>query len=350
MSEVDQLVATIETLETIGISSGQARKASNSQLVVNPGWGFFCAIAAQLVWGAFPFFYSFLRSIDAFQLVAHRAIWGFGFVSIWMAYYWLWPGANRQPIREFLSVFGNRRLLLLVTLATVLIGFNWFVFVWAVTSGRALEASLGYYICPQVNVLMGVFILGERLSRGQQMAVLLSALGVLHLTSFSTGFPWVSLLMASIFGTYGLVKKTLPINAISSLFIETAGLLIPSLGVLLFLNWGGIAAEGTIPGYSWSTWGLLVLSGLMTVAPLALYGTALRHIPLSTVGLLQFIGPTLQFLSGIYLLGEPFDKSRLIGFILVWSGLAVFIWATRVASLRKPLPPPRHDRNTSKPV
>ncbi len=293
---------------------------------VNPGLGYACAITAQVIWGGFPYFYSFLKSIDAFQLVAHRCVWGFVFVSLWMGYFWFAKSANKRPLMEFLFAISNRRALKLMALAALLSGINWVGFVWAVTHERALEASLGYYICPQVHILLGVIILGERLNRMQWVAVGLSAAGVLYISSFAGGIPWVGLLLAVSFGLYGLVKKKVPISVAPNLTIETGFMLLPAIVFLGYSSWS--SGESLIASPWWMN-GLLIFSGLLTIIPLAFYGTAVRHIPLSTVGLLQFVGPTLQFLCGVYLLGEPFDRSRLIGFLIVWLGVLVFLFSHR---------------------
>lgn len=301
-------------------------EASRPIFVPNPTIGYASAMMAQLIWGFFPFFYSFLRSVDSFELVAHRCIWGFGFVMLWMGYYWLGPNANKRPVQEFLWAISNRRVLGLVALAAFFSGINWIAFVWAVTNEMAIEASLGYYICPQVHVLLGVIILRERLSRGQTWAIIFSALGIAYIAFNSSGLPWISVFLATAFGLYGLVKKKMPLSAAPGLALETGMMLTPAIAFLIFsANYW----ERSLIASPWWLNLLLVLSGLLTVAPLAFYGTAVRHIPLSTVGLLQFIGPTLQFFCGVVLLGEEFDRPRMIGFIFVWIGLFVFLLSSR---------------------
>lgn len=295
------------------------------QFVPNPAIGYFSALMAQLIWGFFPFFYSFLRSVDSLELVAHRCIWGFFFVMLWMGYYRWMPGANPRPIQEYRWAIKEPKILGLICLAAFFSGMNWIAFVWAVTNQRALEASLGYFICPQVHVLLGVLLLRERLNRGQTVAILISAIGVGYIAAFSRGIPWVGIFLALAFGFYGLVKKKIPLSAPPGLSLETGMMLLPAVSFLVY--------SGLKPGHSliaspgWLNI-LLVLSGFLTVAPLAFYGTAVRHIPLSTVGLLQFFGPSLQFFCGVYLLGEEFDLVRLVGFIFVWIGLAVFLLST----------------------
>jgi chloramphenicol-sensitive protein RarD len=303
-----------------------APTSSPTAFVIRPTWGTVCAISAQIIWGGFPYFYHLVKSVDSFQLVAHRCIWGFLTISIVLSYFWLAKSADKRPVREFLFAISSRRTLKLLALAALLSGINWVGFVWAATNGRALEASFGYYICPQIHVFLGVIILGERLSFQQWLAVTFAGLGVLYIAIFSTGVPWIALLMATSFGLYGLVKKKVPIGVIPNLTLETGMMFIPAL---LFLGFSGWHSGESLVQQSWWINGLVIFSGLLTIAPLALYGTAVRHIPLSTVGLLQFIGPTLQFVSAVLLLGEAFDLNRLVGFVLVWIGLFIFLWPNR---------------------
>jgi chloramphenicol-sensitive protein RarD len=241
-------------------------------------------------------------------------------------YFWVVRSADKRPVREFLFAIASRKTLRLLALAALLSGINWIGFVWAVTNGKALEASLGYYICPQVHVFLGVLILRERLNKLQWVAIGFAAMGVLYISSFCSEIPWISLLLATTFGLYGLVKKKVPIGVIPNLTIETGMMLLPAI---LFLSYCKFGTGEPILESPWWINVLLVLSGLLTITPLALYGTAVRHIPLSTVGLLQFIGPTLQFFCSVYLLGETFDRNRLIGFIFVWIALAIFLFANR---------------------
>jgi chloramphenicol-sensitive protein RarD len=213
-----------------------------------------------------------------------------------------------------------------LAIAALLSGINWISFVWAATHDRVLEASFGYYICPQVHVFLGVVILGERLNGMQWLAILFAGLGVIFIATFSAGIPWIALVMATSFALYGFVKKKVPIGVIPNLTLETGIMLVPAFAYLAYC---GASQDQSLIQSSWWINGLIVFSGLLTVTPLALYGTAVRHIPLSTVGLLQFIGPSLQFLSGVFLLGETFDWVRLFGFVFVWIGLVIFLFSNR---------------------
>jgi chloramphenicol-sensitive protein RarD len=284
--------------------------------------GFFCAIGAQVIWGVFPLYYYLLKSIDSFQLVCHRAIWAFSILIVILLLRWLIPSANKKSLQELSRVLVDKKTLALVVLAAILIGINWTVFVWAVTNGLTLDASLGYYICPQVNVLLGVLVLRERLQALQWLAVGLAACGVVYIASFSDHVPWAALAVASSFGLYGLVKKKVRLTATAGLTLETGVLLVPAIAYLSYCSM--VLGDNLIPS-SGKLGVLLIFSGAMTVLPLTFYAIALKHIPLSTVGLLQFVGPTLQFFSGAILLGEPFDHNRLIGFIFVWLGLGLYL-------------------------
>lgn len=305
-----------------------ASSPSPPTYAVRPTWGYICAILAQVIWGGFPYYYSLLKSVDSFQLVAHRCVWGFLTIAFFLGYFRLVRSADKRPVQEFLYAISSRRTLKLLALAALLSGINWIGFVWAATNGRALEASFGYYICPEVHVFLGVVILGERLNFLQWVAITFAAVGILFTAIFSTGIPWIALLMATSFGMYGLVKKKVPIGVIPNLTLETGMMFFPALLFLTFSTWS--TGQSLVQSTWWINC-LILCSGLLTITPLALYGTAVRHIPLSTVGFLQFIGPTLQFFSAVFLLGESFDWYRLIGFIFVWIGLVVFLFSNRRA-------------------
>ena len=287
-------------------------------------FGISCAIGAQVLWGCFPLYiYATKTKVDAFDFVAHRAFWSFALLAgltVLVRFYRHPAFPTIEQIKQTISsgramVFG---------LAAVLIAINWVVFVWAVTHGRAMDASLGYYICPQVVVLLGVIFEKERLSRIQWAAVFLAACGVAYMARSTAGIPWPALLVAGSFGLYALVKKRVSESALTGLTLETSFMLIPAIA---FLAYRSTQSSEAVLTDSWLVNLLLLGSGIATVAPLALYSTAVKHIPLSTVGLLQFVGPTLQFVISIFVFGEPFDSSRLIGFVFVWVGVALYLVA-----------------------
>lgn len=289
-------------------------------------FGLFCAIAAQVIWGAFPLYVDLLRSIKSVDIVAHRVVWSFGFLVCVLFF----SRKLQHPVlpspTEVRDSIRSRKTTLIAALAALLISINWICFVWSVTHDQKIEASLGYYICPQVVVLLGVVFLKERLNPAQWVAVVIAALGVVYLSRSTIRVPWISLVIAFSFGFYGLVKKKTKMNPLVGLTFETGWLLVPAI---LFLAWRQWFVGVSVVSDVWWINILLVGTGVATVAPLALYATAMKYIPLSTVGLLQFIGPTIQFLLGVFVFNEPFDQSRLIGFMIVWTGVGLYLFSMR---------------------
>jgi len=206
-------------------------------------------------------------------------------------------------------------------LAALLVSINWVTYVWAVTHGHALDASLGYFLLPLVNVGLGVLVLGERLSRAEWIGVALAAAGVAWLGWASPRFPWVALVLAFSFGLYGLVKKRATLAAAEGMALETALIAVPALAVLVWLGTRGELAFGHV---SRELDALLISTGLMTTVPLVAFAYAAQRLDLATLGMLQYLSPTLQFLLGVFVLHEPMDARRLAGFAAVWAGLAVF--------------------------
>jgi len=288
-------------------------------------WGVLCAVIAQVLWGFFPIYFHFLRKVDAVELVGHRAIWSFFCLMLLVLVGRATKTRFDLPsLEEIRSVFNSPRLLSKLAIAAVLIAINWLAFVWAVNNDHKIDASLGYYICPQVIVLLGVVFLGERLSSIQWIAFALAVVGVFWIARSGVSVPWVGLTVAFSFGLYALIKKIVPVSSLVGLTFEMGILLLPAIGFLLYRGW---PLGNTVIGESWWFNLLLIGVGVATVAPLAFYTTAVKHIPLSTVGLLQFIGPTIQFLIGTFVFHEPFDSSRLIGFVFVWVGVTLFMFS-----------------------
>jgi len=217
-------------------------------------------------------------------------------------------------------------------MATILIAINWLTFVWAVNNDHALDASLGYYICPQLVVLLGVVFLRERLTPLQWTAVALATFGVSIMTWSAQSQIWIALGVAFAFGFYALLKKKIQLSAVEGLTLETGFMLLPAVALLVFRF--AISGATIIPSSIPLALALLCC-GVLTVAPLLLYATALKHIKLSTVGLLQFIGPTIQFFLGVFAFGEPVDGTRLIGFVFVWIGVSVYLFALQRRSVEK---------------
>lgn len=284
-------------------------------------------------------YWRLLASVPSLELVCHRIIWSFVFLSV--------LAATRASLRRrtvplclidvpLLAPVGRAKIGLIYTFAAVLISINWLTFIWAVNHGRVLEASLGYYINPLLSVLLGVLCLGERLSRFQGIAIAIAAVGVTVMAFAGGEMPWISLALAGSFAVYGLVKKAAPLSSMAGLLVETAVLILPALGYVLALEYSG---SGAITQGSSVSISLLMLGGCITVLPLALFATAAQRVPLSTLGILQYVGPTLQLLIGIYIFKEPFGTGRLIGFSLVWIGSIVFLVALRSRHLS------RHEAN-----
>lgn len=308
--------------------------------------GYASAIAAQVFWGLFPIYVDLLKGYDAVAFVAHRIIWSFVLLISLFALARFVRSPHLPSFSEIRSGLSSRKTLLICLVASLLILTNWIGFIWAVLHDHKLDASLGYYICPQVVVLLGVIFLGERLRGLQWVGFALTAIGVIYMVRSSASMPSISLAIAFSFGFYALLKKRVQLSALTGLTFETGFLLVPAIfflayqcGYLESMGIGSASAEGEIhPSVFTQDWRLNLLllgSGVATIIPLALYATALKHIPLSTVGLLQFIGPTIQFLLGAFLFHEAFDRSRLIGFLIVWAGVGIYLLALR-SSLPKP--------------
>jgi chloramphenicol-sensitive protein RarD len=298
----------------------EARRTARSGLIA--------AIAAFAIWGVFPLYLRPLAEVPALQVMAHRVVWCCLLVMLFLA----WRG-ELGTVRAALADPGTRRRL---AASAILISINWLVYVWAVANGHVVDASLGYFINPLLNVVLGVLVLSERLTKPQWLAVMLAASGVLYLTVAAGRPPWISLILAASFGTYGLLRKTVNVESVPGLAAET--LLIAPFA-LAFLLWVQAKGTGAFGHDGPLVDALLVGSGLVTALPLALFAYGARRIPYSTVGIVQYIGPTMQFLIGVFLFHEPFPRSRAIGFALIWAGLLVYA-ADGLRRARK-LPPPR---------
>jgi chloramphenicol-sensitive protein RarD len=286
--------------------------------------GVLFGIAAYALWGVFPLYFRLLEPAAPVEILAHRIVWSVLVV--------LGLLAARRRLGALRGVARDRRTLALLAVAAVLIAVNWTTFIYATTSDRVLEAALGYFITPLVSVAFGMAVFGERLRRVQGAAVALGTLAVVVLTAYYGGFPWIALVLAASFGTYGLVKKLAGVGAAESLAIETLVLLVPAL-VYLAVLWaqgsGTFAHEGA--GHAL----LLAASGPITAVPLVLFAASVTRVPLSTVGLLQYLAPVLQFLIGWLIAGEVMPASRWAGFALVWMALVLLSW-DGVRTARRP--------------
>ena len=276
--------------------------------------GMWQGLLAYTIWGLFPIYWKLFHGIPALEVLAHRMLWSFVALAVILAL--VWP-ARLRALRE-----QPRRHVALYAAAAVLIGINWFLYIWGVNAGFVVETSLGYFMTPLVNVLLGVVVFRERLSMWQWLAVALAAAGALYLTNAYGVVPWIALGLAVSFGSYGLAKKKAPLPALDGLMLETALLVIPAAAYLAVLHASG---RGSFLRVATHTELFLVAGGLITVAPLLLFASAVRLVPLSIVGLLQYVSPTIQLLLGVLLFKEPFTRVQLTGFGLVWAGIVVFV-------------------------
>ncbi|WP_439887277.1 EamA family transporter RarD [Pseudomonas sp. MBLB4123] len=279
----------------------------------NPRRGYILGLTAYIIWGLFPLYFKAIQSVPALEIVVHRALWSalFGAALLLL---WKHPGWLRE-LRD------NPRRLAVLAASGVLIASNWLIYVWAVNNERMLEASLGYYINPLVNVLLGLLLLGERLRRLQWLAVGLAALGVVQQVWQVGSLPWVSLALALTFGFYGLIRKQAPVAALPGLVVETWLLLPLALGWLL-LHPAAMSSQAPFWSTSEALW--LIAAGPITLVPLVCFNAAARHLPYTTLGFLQYIAPTLVLLLAVWVFGEHFDPSRLLAFVCIWAGLALY--------------------------
>ena len=293
---------------------------------MNPGLLY--AALAYMAWGLFPIYFKQLVQVNAVEVVMHRMVWSFVFLMgvLMVLKRWVWlRDVARQP-----------RVLLAFGLSALLLSVNWSVYVWAVQNAHVVDASLGYFILPLVNVAMGFVFLHERPRPAQWVAVAVAASGVLWLTVQAGRLPWVALVLACSFGTYGLLRKMATLGALEGLTLETVLLLPLAGGLLAWWAWHG---QGALVQGDPVTMGWLLLSGPLTAIPLLMFAAGARRIPLATMGILQYISPTLQMLVGVWLYGEPFEPARAIGFYLIWAALLIYsaesLWLMRRRANRR---------------
>ena len=287
---------------------------------MNPG--LFYAALAYTAWGLLPVFFKQLVQVNAFEIVMHRMVWSLVFLLCVLAVLkrWAWlRDLARQP-----------RVLLAFAASALLLSVNWSVYVWAVQNAHMVDASLGYFILPLVNVALGFAFLNERPRPGQWLAVAVAAAGVLWLTVQAGRLPWVALVLAITFGIYGLLRKLAKLGALEGLTLETLLLSPMAVGMLAWWAWNG---QGALVQGDSATLGWLLLAGPLTAIPLLLFAAGARRIPMATLGILQYISPSLQMLLGVWLYGEAFEPARAIGFYLIWAALVLYsadsIWNAR---------------------
>ncbi|MGZ8290554.1 MAG: EamA family transporter RarD [Telluria sp.] len=276
--------------------------------------GVLSAALAFLCWGLFPLYFHALNDVPPAQIMVHRVVWSLLFLMIVLTArrQWKWVGPlMRQP-----------KVVASFAVSALLLSGNWLLYIWAVNNGHVIESSLGYFINPLVNVMLGYLVLKERLRRGQWAAIALAAAGVAWLAWDAGRMPWIALVLAASFGLYGLMRKTAALGALEGLSFETMLLFPFALGYVVWLTMNGDNAF--INTASSSTRWLLVAAGPITAIPLLLFAAGARKIPLSVLGLLQYIGPTIQFALGIFLFHEAFTSGKLVGFLMIWSALALY--------------------------
>jgi chloramphenicol-sensitive protein RarD len=281
---------------------------------MNPGRGYAAALAAFGMWGLFPLYLIGLLHVPATEITAHRVVWSCVFVLGWLA-----VTRELPKLREAVQREG---VLLRLVASAFFIAVNWVGFAWAVNHHRVLDVSLAYFIGPLLNVMLGIFVLSERLNRAQWVAVGFAAAGVAYLTVMAGQAPWIALMVGSSFALYGLIRKTVRVDALPGLAIETI-LLTPF--AVAYLLWCAANGTGSFGHTGALADALLLAGGVVTSIPLVLFAYGARQVPYSTIGVLQFIAPTLQMICGLVFFHETLTRARLTGFVLIWIGLAVYV-------------------------
>ena len=299
-------------------------KNSGRSRADHPRSGFFFGLGAYFLWGVLPIYFKLIPGVSAFAIVSHRVVWSVPFLAILILAIRGWS--------KFAPTFRDSRTIVILLVSSAMIGVNWVLYTWSVVSGHILAASFGYYLNPLANVLLGRFVLKERLSKLQWTAVAIAGAGVSVLALGALGQLWISLTLCLTFALYGLLRKVVKADALTGLAVETALLSPLALAYLLFLG----------AGQAWAASGaknaLLLLAGIATTTPLLLFTAAARRLPYSTLGMLQFLAPTLQFLIAVLLYGEAFTLAHAIAFGAIWTALAFYV-TSLLTKARLPQPP-----------
>ena len=270
------------------------------------------AFGAYLLWGLFPLYFQFVTEVAPAEVLAHRVVWALAFLLVILCVC--------RKLGEFRSLLGDRKQMLWLSAGAFLVAINWFTYIYAISNNQALEASLGYFINPLVNIILAMLLLGERLTRNQMIALSLAAIGI-GVQLFEVGsLPWVSLSLALSWGGYSLVKKKMQTPALTALSAETLVLLPLALGYMLWLQAHGELSFASNSYYSW----LLPLAGLITALPLLLFGAAAKQLSLVSLSFIQYLTPTMIFIIALLVFNEPLSQSKLITFALIWTGLLFF--------------------------
>jgi len=287
--------------------------------------GFVLALAAYFLWGLLPFFMKAVAHLPLAEVIAHRIVWSLPIAAAVL----VWLGRTA----DFKTALRSPRMLGMAALTATLITINWSIYVWAIAVDRTVETALGYYINPLVSVVVGAVFLGERLSRLQMAAVALATVAVIILTVDSGKLPWVSLALAFSFAAYGFFRKTLPIGPSQGFLLEVLILSIPALAYVLYLEATG---QGHFLTSTWQDTALLLCCGPVTAVPLLMFAFGAKLLRLSTIGIMQYIAPTMVFLIAVLIFHEPFGATQAIAFALIWTALAVYSWPMLSALAGRP--------------
>ncbi|MDK2760653.1 MAG: EamA family transporter RarD [Sphingopyxis sp.] len=271
------------------------------------------AIGAYAIWGFVPLFFKLLSDVPPIEVLAQRIVWSLPFCFLIMAF--------RRQIGEYMAALRDWRVLRMLLASAVLIALNWLIYIHAIFTNHVLAASLGYYLNPLVNVMLGVVFLGERLSRLQGLAVAIAAIGVAILLAGALDTLWISLSLAISFGTYGLLRKIVPVGSLPGLAVETTLLLPVAMAAAAYYLWiGDGRGFGSVAGTTW----LLAAAGVVTAVPLLLFATAARRMSYAALGFVQYLAPSITFLLSLFIFGEPLKPAQLACFVLIWASIAVF--------------------------
>lgn len=283
------------------------------------------ALGAYLIWGFLPLYLLLVQSVPPFEFVGWRIIWTLPLCLVIVAF--------RRQFPELLAALRSPRSMLALLASAVLIAINWFVYIWAIMEGEVYATSIGYYLNPLLNVLLGTLVLGERLSRRQWLAVAIAAVAVALLAAGAVTSLWISLTLGFSFALYGLVRKQVAVGSLPGLTIESAILLLPAAAIA---EWYGISPQGSSFGHDPVMSGLIIFSGVVTAVPLLMFAIAARRMDYSTLGFIQYLSPTIVFFLGLFVFEQPLAPAKLASFVLIWIAVGVFVydlWAKRRAAL-----------------
>lgn len=286
------------------------------------------ALGAFVIWGLMPIFFKALHHVQALEFLGQRMVWSF----IFLIFLLFFRRTLSTFIREIRDVFTNKKLLLMLFFSAILISSNWLVYIWAIANDDVVQASLGYFINPLMNVMLGMIVLGEKLSKTKRYSVGLAAIGVLYMIIKGGEFPWIALYLATSFALYGLIRKKAMVGAIMGLWIEMLILLPIAISYLVFVN---ISAPPEVVGYDNQTLLLLAISGAVTTIPLVLFASAAKRLPLSTIGVLQYIAPSMTLGLAVFLWNEPFTMTHMVAFSCIWLALVIYSSDSFFASRQK---------------